>query len=300
MGLAIGGVLASSWLAAAPIDDLRDCAQKVSADKTGLTVLSAACPQLEGTLRALGLTPILYDGWQERLNDDALKDLAALVSRYGESERGPAPDIAALPGILKSLASEQPAPARSWMNAVKAWLKTWLAKHPDALTWLDRWVDRIGQSATLLHVIYYSLIAIVLLAAAAVIVNELRAAGLLGSGRRRAPAPPDRGRPGVDPQESGDLEPTALADQLAVLLRSLVLRLMQSRRLGAERSLTHRELVARSAFDTDSQRAAFASVAGAAESIMYGPRAAIPEQLDRVLSEGRGLLAQISDLPSAH
>ena len=75
---------------------------------------------------------------------------------------------------------------------------------------------------------------------------------------------------------------------------------MQTGRLGTERSLTHRELVARSAFDDESQRAVFATVSGAAESILYGPQGGAPERLNTVLDEGRALLTQLTDPPSAH
>jgi hypothetical protein len=292
---AIAGMLAWSWLPAATVDIVRDCTQRVSADKSGIAALSAACPQLEDALQTLGLTPMLYEGWQKRLNSDTLKDLIALTERYGASERGQSPDVAALPGILKSLASEQPAAAKSWWEAVGAWLRKWLAHHPDALAWLDR----IALPATMHQVFYYSLIALVLIAAAAVVVNELRAAGAGGRGGRRASAA-ERKKPARAAGESADMEPLALADKLTALLRTLVNRLMQTRRLSTERSLTHRELMTRSAFDDEWQRAAFAAVADAAESITYGPQAAMPEQLDRVLSDGRDLLARISDMPSAH
>jgi hypothetical protein len=84
------------------------------------------------------------------------------------------------------------------------------------------------------------------------------------------------------------------------LLRELVSRLVQTRRLDRERSLTHRELVARSAFDSETQRAAFATVAGTAESIVYGPRGATLEDLNTALSGGHTLLAQITNSPGAH
>jgi hypothetical protein len=73
----------------------------------------------------------------------------------------------------------------------------------------------------------------------------------------------------------------------------LVERLLQTGRLRAERSLTHRELVSRSTFDDESQRAAFAAVAGTAESILYGPRPAQADELRQVLRQGEVLLAQM-------
>jgi hypothetical protein len=59
--------------------------------------------------------------------------------------------------------------------------------------------------------------------------------------------------------------------------------------------LTHRELVARSVFDNDSQRAVFAAVAGRAEAMLYGAQAGPLEDLHRILREGDLLLAHIEE-----
>jgi hypothetical protein len=241
---------------------------------------------------------MLYDGWQERLNRDALRDLANLAEGYRGPKPGDAPDVAALPGILKALEREQTPLPKSWWDEFRAWFKIWLSHHSETLTWLDRWLDRIGQSATLVNVISYSLIALVLIAALAIVVNELRASGALRRRRHRTASAARELNPAVASPAEG-LEPGALADRLAELLRMLVRRLVQTRRLKAERSLTHRELVARSVFDNESERAVFAAVAGTAESILYGPNGAAPEQTNRVLREGRALLAQLSDPSSA-
>jgi hypothetical protein len=297
IAVAIAAVAAWSWVAGAPIDVVRDCAAKSSSAISGIKGLSAACPRLEDALHTLGLEPMLYDGWQERLNRDALGDLANLAEGYGGPKPRDSPDVAGLPGILKALQREQTPLPKSWWDAFRAWFKNWLAHHSETFTWLDRWLDGIGKSATLVNVISYSLIALVLMASLAVVVNELKATGTLRRRHRAASAAREL-NPAVISLAEG-AESGAIADRLAELLKLLVRRLVQTRRLEAERSLTHRELVARSVFDDESQRAVFASVARTAESILYGPYGAAPEQLDRVLHEGRTLLAQLSDPPSA-
>jgi hypothetical protein len=296
--LLLGATLLCSWVAAAPLDVLRDCAANAPGAISGIKDLDAACPQLQDALHTLGLEQILYDG--RRLNRDALKDLAKLAEDYGGARPAGAPDVAALPGILKTLEREQAPQPKSWWDAFRAWLRTWLAHHSDALTWLDRWLERIGQSMTVVNLITYSLIALVLMAAGAVIVNELKTSGSLRRGRRRmGPAANELNSAAVssDPEGLGRLSPT---DRLKALLRMLVNRLLQSRRLRTERSLTHRELVAQSIFDDESQRLVFARVAGSAEAILYGPRGAAPDELDRVIQEGQTLLAQLPDVSSGH
>ncbi len=277
------GMLAGACLAAPPIEVLRGCAARASPELSGIKRLGAECPGLEGALEGLGLPEILYDGWRERLNRDALRDLANLTDDYGGSRPKDAPDVAALPGILQTLTRAQTAQP-SWRDAFKAWLRSW--------NWLDRWLDGINGSVTLTKLISYSLIALVLLAAAAVVVNEFKAAGAVRGARDGARAAARRAAAAA--AAAVVPEPSTPADTLAALLGRLVERLMQTRRLDSERSLTHRELVARSVFDSDAQRTAFARVACSAESILYGPRSAAPPGLDAVLEEGRTLLAQLS------
>jgi hypothetical protein len=294
----LGLALLCSWGAAAPLDVLRDCAASAPSAISGLKDLTAACPQLQDALHSLGLEQILYDGW--RLNRDTLQDLAKLAEDYGGVRPAGAPDAAALPGILKTLAREQTPLPKSWWDVFRAWLRTWLTQHSDALSWLDRWLERIGQSMTMVNVITYSLVALVLAAAGAVIVNELKASGSLRRGRRGTARAANESASAAVSSDSAPLAAVGPADRLKALLRLLVGRLLQTRRLKTERSLTHRELVAQSIFDDESQRAVFARVAGGAEALLYGPRGAAPDQLDRVIQEGQTLLAQLPDASSAH
>jgi hypothetical protein len=275
------------------MDVVRDCAAETSPAVSGIEKLGTVCPQLENALQSLGFSPILYDGWQGRLNRDALRDLVSLAEEYGGAKPGISPDLATLPGILKALAQERTTSPKSWWAVLKAWL----AQHTDALNWLDRWLERIGESTALFHAISYSLVALVLIAAAAVLVNEMRAGGAGPWHRRRKSSA--HASSAVVFADAGGLGPGTPAARLAELLRALVRRLMQTGRLETERSLTHRELVTRSAFDDESQRAVFATVAGAAESMLYGPQDAAPERLDAVLDEGRALLTRLTDPSSA-
>jgi len=298
--VAVAGMLASACLAAAPIDVLRECAAKLPPERAGIKVLAADCPQLDAALADLGLDSMLYDGWREGLNRDALEDLANLVEGYRGAAPANPPDLAKLPEILDALAREQTPTPKSWWDAFKAWLRNWLGEHADSVKWLDRWLDHLGRSPSLTQVISYALVTLVLLAAIALILNEFKAAGRARRARHEAPGARSSG-PAAPADDSPDDRDDNLADNLAALLRRLVDRLMQTRRLDSERSLTHRELAARSVFDSDAQRAAFTRVARTAESVLYGPdqdpSRGSPEQLNSVLEEGRALLAQLSAPP---
>jgi hypothetical protein len=292
--MALPGLFCTVPLRAAPLEILQKCAGDVSAGVSGLKNLKLACPELEDALQALGLDRTLYEGWREKLNRDSLADVAQLAGRYRGSVPSSAPKVSSLDGILKAIAREQAPAPKSWWDALKVWLNSWLSSHDtDSLSWLDRLLERLRQSVTLLNTIQYVLLGLVVLAASWVIINELKAAGLT-AGKRKAAASDGRDRKlptGAAASPASDS--TAMTERLSELLQLLVMRLTQSGRLKAERSLTHRELVVRSSFDSDSQRAVFADVAASAESMLYGGRGVAGEHMSRVLRAGQSLLAQL-------
>jgi hypothetical protein len=298
--VALVGLLASGWIAAAPIDVVRRCAAAASTAASGVQALEAQCPELEDALAALRLDGILYDDEKHKLNAAELFDVAALAEHYAGSQR-PGPDVAALPGILDALNRSQGEKLQSWWQSLKSWFKQWLAQSDSALaSWLnhllDRWSAHADVSEMYLRIITFGLTALVAIAAIIVIVRELKAAGI-GRARRPPPATPSSAA-GLEPQFDGSPAHATVADGLAELLRALVKRLLQTGRLKGERSLTHRELIARSEFASDEQRAVFADVAHGAESSFYGPRRHAPESFADVQRRGEALLVQLNDSTS--
>lgn len=296
--LALEGLLASSGIAAAPVDVLRQCAATASPAAAGVQALEGTCPELSSALESLGLDETLYGDWRRKLTPGALRDVVQLMGYYSGSKRH-APDTSVLPGILDSLKDQQPPTGGSWWQSLKTRLKQWLAQSDSSLaSWLnrilDRWSTQVDLSVTLLRIIAYALTALVAIAAIVVIVRELKAAG---SGRRARQAAHATPAASETSETQFNLSPAALpgADGLAALLRALVIRLLQTGRLKAERSLTHRELIVRSAFESDEQRAVFAAVAYGAESDVYGPRRAAVKSWDEVERRGQALLAQLND-----
>jgi len=295
--LALAGLLASGEIEAAPIDVLRHCEATASPGASGVEALRAACPELSAALEALGLDATLYGDWQHKLTPGALRDVVQLMGYYSGS-KWHAPDTSVLPGILDSLKDPQASTGESWWQSLKARLKQWLAQSDSSLaSWLnrvlDRWSTHVDLSVALLRTVACVLTVLVAIAALIVIVRELNAAGIGRRDRRAAhatPAAPDAS------ETQFDLSPASPpgADGLTALLRALIDRLLQTGRLKTERSLTHRELIVRSAFENDEQRAAFAGVAYGAESNIYGPRGAA-KSWDEVERRGQALLAQLND-----
>lgn len=296
----LAGLFASTALAAAPLDVVRQCAAAASSTVSGLKNLNAACPQLEAALTALRLNEILYDGWQDKVTAHALQDAAALAERYSESKAQRSLDRSVLRGILGSYKTQPEAP-RSWWHALEDWFKRWLAHSNSSLAnWLnqlwDRWLSHAEVSPSLLKAFMYGLTALAVVAAIVVIIRELNAAGMARQLGRAARA---RGAQGGSHPAAPAGEAASAIGSVAELLHALVQRLLQSGRLKAERSLTHRELIARSAFDDEAQRSVFAGVARTAESQLYGSQGAAPEVLEQVTRQGRALLLQLSNSTSA-
>src|SRR5690606_1224992 len=153
--------------------------------------------------------------------------------------------------------------------------------------------ERLGQSRDLITVLTYVLLAVAVIGALAFIFNELRVAGVLS--RRMQPA--SRGLAGTRGKDAttapADLDAAALADQPAILLRLLVAHLPARGILTTERSLTHRELVARVALPDAESRTRFARVSQLAERVLYGHGAMDDGQVRDVVNDGRRLLQQL-------
>jgi hypothetical protein len=300
LALTFAGLFASAALAAAPLDVVRECAAAASPTVSGIKNLNAVCPRLDAALTALGLNEVLYEGWQDKVNAHALQDAVVLAMRYSDSKPQSPLDEGVLRGILGSFKIEQQ--PHSWWQALQDWFKRWLAHSNSSLAgWLnrfwDRWLSDVEVSPSFLKVISYGLTVLAVVAAIVVIIRELNAAGLarrLGGVTRTRAARRD-----ASLSSGSDAELAPAASGVAELLRALVQKLLQSGRLKAERSLTHRELIARSAFDSEAQRTVFAGVARTAESLLYGPHGAAPQVLEEVTRQGQALLLQISNSTGA-
>ena len=299
LALTFAGLFASAAPAAAPpapapLDVVRECAAAASPTVSGLKNLNAVCPQLDSALAALGLNEILFEGWQDKVNAHALRDAAVLTERYSESKPQRSLDQGVLRGILGSYKSQQE--PHSWWRSLEDWFKRWLAHSNSFLAnWLnrfwDRWLSHAEVSPGFLKLFTYGLTALAAAAAIVVIIRELNAAGMarrLGGVTRTTGA-----RRGAT--QAASAAEAAPGSSVAELLRALVQKLLQSGRLESERSLTHRELIARSAFDSEAQRIVFAGVARTAESLLYGSQGAAPEVLERVTRQGQALLLQLSN-----
>lgn len=297
-----GALLACNGAGSAGFEELETCASQATSDASGIAALESACPGLETALREADLLANLPPGWRESLNAAALRDLGTLERRYQSPPAAQAPDRDGLQAILDQLAGEQARPDKSWWDTAKEWLRSWFARPGTASTsWFDRLADRLSQSIDLIKFFTYALLAIVVVAAVAFVINELRIAGVLSRRRqhRRAVDVIAAAPVSMPAEAAGDLDTAELSDQPAILLRLLVARLVASGVLSGERSLTHGELVAHAAFIDPDNRQRFARVSHLAERIVYGHGPADVEQIRSVVGAGRSLLQQLLAAGSA-
>lgn len=288
-----------SQTAGSPADVVARCMESDNTETYGLEELETQCPGIEHALVELGYSPFISERQLDELSIYSLGDLQRLAERYAErpsSAGGIATD--SLAPILESLEeqrrAEQPL---TLFERFKRWLReTFRQRQDPSESWLSRWLENVDVPQTATRVVVYVLIALVVLLALAVLINELRAAGILRSNG----AQPKHAAVARDSAQAtkeltlADLDATPPAERPSALLRILVATLVKRGRLRAERSLTHRELVARVSLDDDAQRESFSHVSKLSERTVYGNALVTPDEIDRVVQAGRELASQIA------
>lgn len=280
-----------------PADILARCIESDAEETYGLENLETQCPGIEHALVELGYSPFLSERQLDELSIYSLADLQQLADRYAERRAPGGIATASLAPILESLdtqrRAEQPL---TLFERFKRWLRqTFQQEQGPSESWLSRWLENIDVPETVTRVIGYVLIALINILALAVLINELRAAGILRwSGTQRKPSAAADAPQAAKELTLADLDATPPAERPSALLRILVATLVKRGRLRAERSLTHRELAARVALDDAAQRECFAHVSRLSERTVYGSARVPQDEIDRVVQAGRELVAQIA------
>jgi hypothetical protein len=288
--LAAGAPLRADPVAARTV--LKQCTEHAAATRRGIEALRAECPQVATALADLGLDALLPANWKKRISPAALTDIGILEQRYSQPPGGSTLSSASLRTIAQHLS--QPPAFGSWWERFKTWLASWLAS--DRNRWPDwmRYLPNLGAGA---RYFVYGAVALLVIAAVAVIVVELRAAGVGGARQRRT----RRKRPAIAGPTfvAGAVFPTDLEAapehlRAVVLLRLLVTALNRSQRIERDGVLTCRELIRAARFDTPMQREIFSSVALSAERVLYGDPRTPPGPLQSdLLSGARGLYGEL-------
>jgi hypothetical protein len=273
---------------------LSTCAQIEESDHTGLDALEQDCPGLRHALYELGYLDMLPQASLDQLTIWNVQDLEAIAARYREPPAASSIDPAALEGVLDSLRGQSAQQPQSLWERFRAWLRDIFnrqAQQEESPSWLSRWLDDFTLSERLADIIFWSVVALVIALAIGVIVNELRAAGILRRRSSKAQAADSAPAPlavAAIPRIE-DLDRVPRADRPSLILRVLIATLQQTGRLTSAKSLTHREVTSRAAFDGADQHETFQRIALLAEATLYAGVLPADADIDAIVGEGRRL-----------
>ena len=282
---------------------LEDCAAHLDpGGDFGYQRLAARCPQLTATLEASPFAAWLPADWKalhNQLSAEGLRGLHAVLEREdaatsGSRELHPERVRAVLERVMRP---EREPPG--WWARLKRWLRELLTTPPqdDSGWWRRLFGDASIDRATLRLVAALS-IALLVMLAVAVVVNELRVAGVL---RRRSgqPKAAGAGRAARPSPGLADLESAGMSAQPGLLLELIAVRLAALDRLPPARAFTVRELTRRALFVDEAERARLAELARVSECVRFGGGEVAKPELAGALARGRELLATLETAVAA-
>lgn len=247
-------------------------------------ILEEVCPGLAQAVAELPAAGSLSQPLDQQTTPNQIHDLRALLGSYASPpasiERF---DFAALPELLARTLEVQPAPPVSWWQRFKDWLAQKLRGSGESdYRWLTEFLKSLDPPEWLADLILRGSVAVILLLALAVVVNELRAANPSSWLQRR-----NRGQrtsrvstvPGAARLAWKDVASLPPGQQPAALLRLVLQELIERGLLPDDQSLTNGEMLARLGAAARAHAAAFAELAAAADAVLFGNRAVVAAQL---------------------
>jgi hypothetical protein len=247
-------------------------------------IVEEVCPGLAQAVSELPAAKSLSQPLDLQTTPNQLRDLRALLGSY---QRAPASverfDFAALPELLARTLQVEPTPLVSWWQRFKDWLAQKLggSGEPD-YRWLTEFLKSLDPPEWLAALILRASVAVILLLALAVVVNELRAANLSSWLQRRSRTqrasrvPATVGASRLAWKDVTNLPP---GQQPAALLRLVLQELVERGLLPDDLSLTNGEMLLRLGAAARTHAAPFAELAAAADATLFGNRAVVAAQL---------------------
>ena len=290
-----GAPLASAHDALSAIDA---CLARLDAGlDVGYARITQRCPDLAPSLAASPVAPWLPPDWNKPNNElsaAGLTELRTLLTRPAPERAVRAPRVAQLRAVLTGLAAGD-SRERGWWARFKQWLREILERRQSAddSPWWRRLFGGLNLPQRVLNWVAAGALAVVVVLAAAIVVNEVRVAR--GShGRRSRGAPSARARTAADTRRTlEDLERALPAEQPPRLLELVVARLREQDRLPPARALTLHEL-SRAARLEPPDRERLNILTAVCERLRFAAQAPSPPALAAALSGGRELLATLA------
>jgi hypothetical protein len=288
---------------AAAREAIDDCTPRLDAQiDVGYERIAARCPGLAHALEQSGVEQWLPQGWKETRNNlsvGSLRELRSLIDR--ELSTHPIarkPRAAKLNDVLAGLGDQHSRDNSTWLRFRK-WLRELLERRDrnGNEDWFDRMVHRVGLSDAIGEVVTYVSLGAMVVLALIVVLNELRAAGLLG---RRA-ASRRRGREAAGAASRplptlSEIEHAPLVERPRLLLELIASKLTAIRRLPPASAMTVHELSRAVNLDGAQDRERLARLARAAERARYAAAALAPVELESAYAGGRELLDSVAKL----
>ena len=266
----------------------------------GYDRIAARCPRLARSIERADWAQWLPRGWNEARNDlsaGSLVELRTLIAREraAPARGAPHPRVAQLDKILADLGPAAQRHSSLW-SRFRDWLRSVVERNreEEERSWLDKMIQRNGRSQTFVELLTYGSIALIVILAGIIVVNELRAAGII---RRRARAAgDDAALHGVLRKRLAwaDVERAAAPDKPRVLLELVIARLTDMRRLPPAGALTVRELTRSATLDDSADRQRLLAVANIAERARYSDEPLQPEAVGEAVEAGRALLERLA------
>ncbi|HEX5056801.1 MAG TPA: DUF4129 domain-containing protein [Gammaproteobacteria bacterium] len=211
--------------------------------------------------------------------------LAGLLEAARRRAEGYALDHAGLGELLKTVHKPAvPGSKKSWWTAFMEWLRGRFPKmeRSPQLDRLAAWLDGLLPSAQTVKFLFYGLLVTVLLAALAILLLEIRAAGLAAyignffrarSRRSRRESPQQiRAEPGMD-----EIRGLPLSARTPALLKLCISLLVRRRFIESDKGLTNRELLQRLHAGHPELSKSFERLVDCAEYYVYGEHAPTDE-----------------------
>jgi hypothetical protein len=315
--LALAGLVISApaW-AAVPASEaarvaISSCTRKLNPDiDVGYQRIAARCPDLARRLQESGWSPWLPRDWKRAGNDltaGGLRQLGDLLALQERDEAGSGAHISRprtdhLPAVLAGLEGGGAAERNGWWARTKAWLREAFERNEEEDDdWFARVVGKNGLPQAVVELASYAALALVVVLAGMVVVNELRVGGALGRLRRRFNGLRPGGRQ-VDAERVGDdgglnwgeVQGAAPAQRPGLLLELITSRLTAEGRLPQSRGLTIRELTRAARLTGEGDWERLAELARVSELMRFSNDQASSEAVAAAVEGGRVLLERIS------
>ncbi len=262
----------------------------------GYVRISARCPELAPSLLASPWAAWLPADWNKpdnQLSAQGLSELRDLLAREAApAAAGRELHVGQVGAVLARVTAAQPAQA-GWWSRFRQWLRELFTPRPSQERGWRGLFDDIHLAQGLKQTIVWGSLGLVIALAVAVLLNELRLAGLLRRRQRvtHAASVTDVGRLGLTLAE---IERASLAAQPALLFDCIAARLAEQDRLPPARAFTAQEVARRARLADEADRVRLAELAAVCERVRFSGHAVAPQAVAAAVARGRELLRTLA------